>query len=167
MPEVSASWFGETLIHPGGRVGVDVTVLGGGRHRLLVGSNLALYRHAGFHTGVLLDAVAGYRFTFDSGVTLDGRLGAGYLRTFLDGDTFARAADGSFERRPFAGANAFAPVQSFSVGYDFSRLTAAPLTVFAGLTSFVQLPFNEGAMLHVAGQLGLSWRFGLAARDEP
>ncbi|MFN7132919.1 MAG: hypothetical protein ACK4N5_12630, partial [Myxococcales bacterium] len=59
-PQVSLAWFGETLLHPGGRLGADVTVLGGARHRLLLGADLGVYHHRGFHTGVLLDAVAGY-----------------------------------------------------------------------------------------------------------
>lgn len=163
-PQVSASYFGETILHPGGRAGADVTLLGGDRHRVLLGGDLGLYHHSGFQTGVLLDAVVGYRFTFESGLFLEGRLGVGYLRTFLAGDVYTRSADGSFAPESMAGANAFAPVQSLAVGYGLSSHFGLPLSVFAGLTAFEQVPFNGGYMVQLAAQLGVSWQFGTSEK---
>ncbi len=161
-PEFALSWFGDTFTHPGARAGAHVALFERGAHRVMAGLDLGFYSHAGYHTGVLADVTAGYRFTFRSGLFADLRVGAGYLRTFLAGDTFTRGADGTFARAPLAGSNAFAPVQSLMLGWDLAHRDArrAPLSLFAGVTVFEQLPFNGGWTAHVAGQAGLAWRFG-------
>jgi hypothetical protein len=159
---VSAGFFGETLLHPGGRVGADVTLAEAGGHRLLAAGNLAGYVHRGHSVGLLADVEAGYRFTFDSGFFCEARLGAGYLHTFLAGDVYARGTDGQFRPVALAGQAGFAPSQSVGLGFDLSRRGGAPLGVFLRLGAFEQFPFNSGWNVHLTSQLGLTWRLGQA-----
>ena len=159
-PAVSLGFFGETLLHPGLRGGAELALVERGRHRLGAGGNVGGYLHEGNHYGLLVDAEGGYRYTFDGGFFGEARAGAGYLRTFLDGDVFERRADGGGERVPLAGQNGLAITQALGAGYDLSRRHGTPLSVFFRLGAFEQYPFNDGFLVHLTSQLGISWQLG-------
>lgn len=160
-PAVTVGWFGETLLHPGGRVGAETALAERGGHRLLGGGHLSGYLHAGHHLGLLADLELGYRHTFSGGFFLEARAGLGYLRTFLHGDVFERGSDGTFRRASsLAGANAFALTQAAGVGWDLGRRSGLPLSVFLRLGAFERAPFNQGWAVHLTSQLGLSWQLG-------
>jgi hypothetical protein len=156
---VSASYFGELFTHPGVAVGGEHEITGRGGHSLFGGASLAVYDHRGFHVGVLGSVELGYRYTFEGGFFGDARVGAGYLHTILGGDTYAPSGDGGFAQVSAAARGAFAPSAAVSLGYDLSRRTAAPVSVFARLTAFGQAPVNDRAVLHLAAQLGVAIHF--------
>jgi hypothetical protein len=157
---ISGAYFGETIFHPGLRVGADLQLLSGGRHLLLAAGNVGGYHHRGNQTGLLADVELGYRYTFDVGVQLESRIGAGYLHTFLAGTTYERDASGRFEEQSFAGRPSFAPSLTVGLGYDWSKRFGKPIGTFLRLTAFEQFPFNHSWNPHLATQLGLSYQFG-------
>lgn len=156
---LSVSYFGELITHPGVALGGEHEITGSGGHSLFGGARLATYVHPGFHTGVLGSLELGYRYTFTTGLFVDARVGVGYLHAILDGDTYAPSGNGGFTRVPGASRGGFAPSAALGFGVDLSHATGAPVSLFARLDAFGQVPVNDGAVLHLATQVGVAIHF--------
>lgn len=153
---VSASYYGETLLHPGARLASEWTLVGGGGHALWAAAALGGYYHRGFAGALFSSTEAGYRYAFDSGVELTSALGIGYLHTFLDGETYVADAGGRFERVSAAGRPGFMASAALGIGYQLAERRLAP---FFRIAVFTQMPFNGRALLHPVAELGVAWRF--------
>ncbi|MFO0651271.1 MAG: hypothetical protein U0326_33915 [Polyangiales bacterium] len=156
---LTLAYYGDLLTHPGVSLGGEHELVGWGGHSFFGGLQLAAYHHAGFHTALLTTAEFGYRYTFGSGFYGDLRVSAGYAHTWLAGSTWTPDGNGGFASVAGASRGAFAPGGALTMGWDFSRRAKAPLSVFARISCWEQLPVNDVAALHIAGQLGVAIHF--------
>lgn len=154
---VSIAWFGENLLHPGARLGVEYDLARASGHALVLGGGLGGYAHPGNTTGLFATVDLGYRYTFSPGFLVEGFAQAGWLQAFLAGDTLTPAA-GGFAPVPLASNATFIAGGTVGLGWDWSRQQVAPLALALRFTAFDQLPVNTVGQLHLAGQLALTWK---------
>jgi len=145
----TTAYLGEFLFHPGVLGGVDVRLTGTRRGGSLAGAaNLGGYVHVRNHVGVMADAELGYRFTFGSGLLVEGFAGLGYLHTFAAAPVYT-VEDGKAEQVVDLGRPSFMPVVSLGVGWQLASL--AP---YVRVESFGQYPFNDHLLPHFALLVG-------------
>jgi len=155
---VSASYFGDSIAHPGLRLGTDFALLAHGGNALLVTGSVGGYDHRGSATGLLAAVELGYRYELGIGLQLEARVGAGYLHTLLDGKPFESTGDGQFRQMSLAGAGAFAPSGTIGFGWDFTGY-GRPIAAFLRLTTLFQVPTSGATVMHPVIELGASWSF--------
>jgi hypothetical protein len=151
----SVAYLGEFLLHPGVLAGIELP-LSTSRWRVrqgafLAAANAGTYIHFRNHVGVRIDAQAGYRFTFGSGVFVEGFAGLGYLHTFLGADVYEVSDDGRVSQVTDWGRPAFMPTASLGGGFNWQRARIAP---FLRVEAFGQYPFNDNMLPHFALLLG-------------
>lgn len=158
----TAALVGETLVHPGARVGAEFTLVEAGAFECRAALNAGGWWHRGFHTALMVDADAGCRHHFGA-LYVEARAGAGYLHTLLAGTTYERTEEG-FRAVPLASRGGFMPTVGVGAGYDLSRAGGWPVALFGRLAAFGQAPFNGGLALHPALVVGVEWRVQGGAR---
>lgn len=155
---VSLAWFGEMLAHPGARLGVEYDLARSGGHALVVGGGLGAWAHPGRATATFLTGDVGYRYTASKGFLVELLGHAGVMEEFLAGTAYVDGPSG-FEPAGVLGNTTFIGGGTLGAGWDFSRLTRAPMALAVRLTLLEQTPVNQVAVMHVATQLALTWKF--------
>lgn len=156
---LSLAWFGEQLLHPGVRVGVEYELVSAEGHALVVGGGLGGYAHRGHATGLFATVDLGYRHTFTRGFLLEAFGHLGWLQAFLAGATVTPGAGGGFEPVPAASNAALLAGGTVGLGWDWSRQHPAPLAFTFRFTALEQWPVNTVSQLHLVAQLALTWKF--------
>jgi hypothetical protein len=158
------SYFGETLTHYGLRAGVEQPF--GGSERTLANGrvartewlasvSLAVFRHPHNHLGLALLPEILWRHTGGTGWMVQAGLTPGVIRTFYEGKTFQPGPDGGWERVRFAGQWGALPGASLGGGWEFARQSGQPFTLYTGLSTFAQYPYNEKALGRFALEVGM------------
>jgi hypothetical protein len=167
------SYFGERFWHPGARIGYEMPVFSNEivrprktSHILMFHPGLGYYKHKYSHSALFLNSEIGYNMLFFFGLEFRINLGVGYLRTFLDGDTYKLSNDGSFEKVPLAGNNTFMPSISLHLGYDFSRLTNSALAFFIKPSLFLQVPYNDFVLPQYAVEVGFKYHLNKKKEED-
>jgi hypothetical protein len=155
---IDVGYFGDFLTHPGAVVRGDF-VLGRGVHRLVVAAELGSYGHPGDYIGLFLGASVGYRVASRVGIFGEAAAGVGWLETFVEGDLYQRAPDGSVVAGRDPGHAAFMPSLSLAAGWDFQRRNL-PLAIYLRPRVFWQYPENTQWLIHGGVEIGLTWWIG-------
>ncbi len=172
------SYFGETAIHPGIKVGVEYAFyektttkkrwfkkrqerLGPKikKHQFVWTGNLAFYNHPNNHSGLLLNGEIGWKRTkMRKGSTFATYLGAGYLHRFYNIDTYQLGTNGEPDKITAAGQSAF--VASFAVGFgrDLSVRRNLPIAYHIKPTVLFQTPYNHSGVLNAALEVGVTYK---------
>lgn len=161
---LTVSYFGEHMFHPGTRIGYEWPALTNKiktkhrtSHSLMLHPGIGYYLHSGNHHGLFLNSEIGYNVLFFFGVESRINIGVGYLRTFLDGETYEMTSDGNFKKIPLAGNNTFMPSLSLHLAYDFSRVSNLNFGIFIKPSFFMQIPYNTFALPQYAVELGIKY----------
>ena len=163
---LSVAYFGETITHPGFRLGGEWSVVDRPKYALIAGADLGFYSHKRSHTALFTDVKFGVRGTTRSGLYLDVFAGIGYFHTWVNGDVYVQDGDGVALRGLSAGRPHVMPNGSFGLGWDFSRKTELPLSVFVSLAPFSEYPFNTKSAMHAALLVGATWRFRSTGQEQ-
>ena len=163
IPEirVSLSYFGELLVHPGIRLGVEIpisqsaTASSLGNRAWVVGGHLTTYRHARNHRALIISGSISRERINQAGLMSDIRLESGYMASFVDGESFSWQngeilESGSGSSHFYAGING-------SLGWDFNKKSDLPMSVRLRPHLFIQAPFNSSLLLRAAGELQFTY----------
>lgn len=154
----SSSPFDSTILdilHPGFSLGTEYTYKEGRFGKFFQGLSLGYFYHEIIAKGFFLQTTGGYRYTTGFGLFGDLSLGLGYLLYFHPGEVFKLNDQGEYEPAKSPGRSALMISFSLGVGYDFSRKSGLPLSVFIRYQPFGQTPYSNKeswwlhAMLHV------------------
>ena len=148
----SIAYFGELVLHPGMEAELQHPLVHRGRSYAFVAAALGGYYHPRFATGIFLNGKIGYRLALRWGFFLDGRLGVGYLHTFLGAPVY----DSNGNVLPSLGLPSVMPLASIGIGYSFIRTQTAP-SVFTRIVAFGQYPFNSTILPHLGVVIGIEF----------
>ncbi len=141
------SYFGKSVMHPGVKVSSPIINLVSDSSRITrefaVSPGLGIYYHPGNHTGIFLSAEAGFKIVFPKGLFLESYVGAGYLRTFLDGKTYVVAENGDVKRKYLAGDHQFMPSLGIGIGRRIIKAGSWLDGYFFRAGGFLQYPYNS------------------------
>ena len=151
----SIAYFGEFVLHPGIEAELQYPLVQRGGSYAFVAAALGGYYHPRFATGVFLNGRLGYRLALPWGFFLDGRLGAGYLHTFLGAPVY----DSNGNLLSSFGLPSVMPLASIGIGYSSTRTQTAP-SVFTRIVAFGQYPFNGTVLPHLGIVIGFESRGG-------
>ncbi len=177
---LNVSYFGETGIHPGLKVGLSHTLWEKEKHhkrwfkgrqnrlgpkvkmyQLFGGANLAVYSHPNNHTGVLPNLEVGWkRINMRRGSFFGAQLGIGYLRRFYNVATYELGEGGEPDKVSAAGRGMFVPSFAFLWGKDLSVKGKTPISWHIKPTVMMLAPYNHTNVFSFALELGVSYRLG-------
>jgi hypothetical protein len=156
----SSSPFDSTILeilHPGFSLGTEYAYKEGRSGKFYQGMSLGYFYHEVIAKGYFLQTSAGYRHTTRFGLFGDLSLGLGYLLYFHPGEVFKLNDQGEYEPAKSPGRSALMILFSIGAGYDFSRKTSLPLSVFIRYQPFAQTPYSikESWWLHATLHVGI------------
>lgn len=155
--DLSAAYYGDTITHPGLKLGAGVPLLERGQHLIFGAANLGYFHHERNSENLFANAEAAYRFTFSFGLYLDLALGAGYMHTFADGPIYT-VEDGAVRRAANTGHPLFMPSAGLGVGYLLGPgPKGGPLTIYIESSFFGQYPRDHLFVGRLALEVGLAW----------
>jgi len=166
-PEVKIS-FNSSLIYPGISAGAGLMIKERAMpgHKRKSGSctitrsqfgiiNLNWYHHPGFHDNLYLTAEWSLRKIRKSGYYSEFSAGPGYSRTFLGGNTHHTDNKGDVYIKKHAGYNYAMLTIGGGLGFDFSSLEKAPVSVFAKMNLITMFPYNNTLYFRPVLELGV------------
>jgi hypothetical protein len=169
---LSVSYFGETITHYGFSVGADQTLHAWHRqkqrsdgtlktrdHAWVAGLHLAAYRHPRNHYGVIVYPTLGYTRTKTRGAFFQTGISLGYMRIFLDGETYQVNAGGELERVRLASRGALLPGVYIGWGKDLSRTRGIPLIWQVKPSLWLQMPYNTTVLPRLSLEVGVIYKF--------
>lgn len=155
---VTASYFGETLVHGGATLGVEAYLMEGGQAKMILSPNLGYYLHPQNHHGAFVDLQYGGRLTADVGLFGDAFLGLGYFHRFPDGEIF-RVDDGDVDGTANTGNPNLMGSAFLGVGWDLQQIGVAPVSLHLRVGGFGEYPFNNTILGHTAVKAGAAYQF--------
>jgi hypothetical protein len=166
---VSISYFGETITHPGLKVGVDYelgswqksTTWKSGKSKMVrssisVSANAGFFYHKDYQTGLFVIPEAGYTRKKANGNFVTYGLGAGYMRTIVP-DVYESNPEGEFVKTS-QGYNYFLANYSVAFGKDLSVSREIPMDIFVKPQLMSALPGVTGGVAYFAVELGVKYR---------
>lgn len=177
---ISVSYFGESVIHPGIKIGVEQTFyekeiskkrwfksrqnkLGSRvkKRELFYGGHLAFYNHRNNHTGLLLGGELGWRRTkMRRGAMFGATLGLGYLHRFNNIPTYELGTNEP-DRVRAASRGMLVTSTSIILGQDLMPKYNIPYAWFLKPTLMLQTPYNHSFTFNGALELGLTYRLSI------
>jgi hypothetical protein len=142
------------ILHPGFSLGTEYTYKEGRFGKFYQGLNFGYFYHEIIAKGFFIQTTGGYRHTTGFGLFGDLSIGLGYLVYFHPGEVFKLNDQGEYETAKSPGKSALMLSFSIGLGYDFSRKTRLPLSIFIRYQPFAQTPYSVKeswwlyAMLH-------------------
>lgn len=168
---LNLSYFGVYATHPGLKLGiernfwthhVEKTRRNGNvktRYRaLFYTGNVGFYHHAGNHSALFLNAELGYVRGRTQRNKVGLLVGAGWMRTFLDGEVYEPNGGEAIAEIRGAGNSYFMPSLAFYLGEDLSEKRGIPIAWHLKPTVLFQLPYNASFNLQPALEMGLTYR---------
>ncbi len=181
---LKAGYFGEFLVHPGVKVGLEYTLWRKDKQKIrywkrkdkeyaksrtrtiFMAGNTAAYYHPNNHTGTFLNFEVGYR-KYKNKNKKSSRahrikfkeiaVGYGYYRYFLHGTTLKWNGDDFV--RTLGTQGAFMPYFGFGWGRDFSLKGKQTHSWHVRPVIFLEIPYGTLGLLHYAIEMG--WSFPL------
>lgn len=126
-------------LHPGLNIGTEFRYNRSPKNQWLQTAKLGIYYHKYSQTGIQLFSEGAYRRTLWRGLTVEARLGAGYLHAIPDLQVF-ELQDGTYRRKRTIGRAQFMGSFATGIGYRFSSAPDAP-RMFVDYQFFMQMPF--------------------------
>ena len=163
--------YNSSLIYPGIRIGIEIPVYSinltkntnDGRNKTiikdrLISLNSGFYHHPGFHDNLYFNAEWTMRRTYKNRFFNDFSLGTGYSRTFLGGTTYKADKNGTVKIIKSAGYNYALIITGAGFGFDFSKSSGIPLSVFGKFDILTMFPYNSTIYLRPIIEAGLIYR---------
>jgi hypothetical protein len=167
----SVSYFGETITHYGLSVGADYPLHMWHREKerkngklktrdyaWVTGLHLAAFRHPRNHYGVILNPTIGYTRTKTKGAFFQTGISLGYMRVFLDGETYQVNSAGVLERARLASRGTFLPGVYMGWGKDLSRSIGIPIIWQVKPSFLLQIPYNTTVLPRIALEVGVIYK---------
>lgn len=164
------SYFGETITHPGTKIGVDYPLRTtkisklkksgktfDKQKQIIVGGNLGVFYQRRYNTSLFLNAEVGYRRIKKKGSKLDFLFGVGYLKSFLNEDTYEVSDNGEVNRVRLAGQSSFLSSISVSFGKDFGFTGSSPWGYHIKPSLYFQMPYGQVKLPHFVLECGVSY----------
>ena len=168
---LTMAYFGETITHYGLSVGCEYGLYGWHKqkqrskgtlktldHAFVAGLHLAAFRHPRNHYGVIVYPTLGYARTKTKGAYFQTGVSLGYMRVFLNGETYTVNLDGELKRRPLASRGAFLPGVYVGWGKDLSRTIGLPLIWYLKPSIMLQIPYNATVLPRLALEVGFIYK---------
>jgi hypothetical protein len=175
---ISVSYFGETITHYGLSVGAEYPLHMWNREKerkngtlktrdyaWVTGLHLAAFRHPGNHYGVILYPTIGYTRTKTKGAFFQTGISMGYMRVFLDGETYQVNSAGELERVRLASRGTFLPGVYMGWGKDLSRTTGIPIIWHVKPSLLLQIPYNTTVLPRMALEAGVIYKMKSTIRN--
>ena len=160
MPFSGKAGIIHTPIHPGISAGMNLPINKKVNSLLFQNLRLGLFHHRFSQTGIQLYTETGYRKTFKSGLTLEPRIGLGYLHSIPHTDIFELNDDGEYEKKTNLGRPQLMISAALSPGYDLSEINL-PARIFLDYQVWFQTPFVNQyipVLPNISLHLGVAWR---------
>lgn len=152
---LKAAYYGETLRHPGMLIGIDYALFKNSWFSLHSDADLGFYVHRWNHIATFFKLSIGTRYTTNDGILFDFNIGAGYLHTFPDGTVYKKDNSNNLIKAASTGYPHFMPTVSFLFGWDASKRTKLPFSIYFGPEVFLEYPFNHGILPHAVITVGI------------
>jgi hypothetical protein len=123
---------------------------------LFVKAYVGFYKRPHFHTAVFVGPEIAFRLTTVSGIYGEVGFGAGYMHTIYNEPVYELQSNGTFEKVR-AGEPHVIIGGNFTGGFDFSKMTGAPLAIFAGFGLNQSYPNNMQWTKHPYVRMGISF----------
>jgi hypothetical protein len=159
--DVSVSYFGDQLVHPGLKVGVEYPLLSrtsrlrSMERSLYVAPNLGVTWHPEHHTAAFVNGELGYRRTRESGWKRELILGLGAMRSNNASPTYTPDGD----RVLLDGHTYVMPSVAVGFGRDLTDKRDLPLAWHVRPTLYMQAPYNTSIVPSLALETGITWSF--------
>lgn len=146
-PAISLSYFGEELINPGVKLGLELPLYTRIKEKeesriraysLFTGAQAGYYYHQGNFEALFFVASLGLRHVSPSGFFKDLAVGGGLLKTILPASVYSLSDNGSVIKDEKSGTAYGVIMGNVRLGYDFTHKGSSkiPFSVFAGLSLF-------------------------------
>ena len=165
----SVSYFGETVIHPGLKMGLTYdlkrwekskTKRNGVKKNTIQGFELSptvgFYYHKDYQTGIFILPEFSYTRTKTNGNFMTYGFGAGYMRSIIP-SVYELNSNGEIEKI-HTGNNYFVTNYFVSFGRDLTHKQKLPMKIFLKPQFMYALPNYETGVLYFAFEFGISYK---------
>lgn len=157
IPTLSVSYYGETLIHSGIKLGYEhplsSRILELRNHRYLyVSGNLGYVSHRSVYRALFADGTLGYRFFPRSSIRMGAWMGLGLQRYSLASPSYAIQTDGSFAQISSGGTRFMT-----SFGLELGMQNQQSTSFFLKPQLVILSPHNTGSLKQLVLEFGLSF----------
>ena len=126
-------------LHPGISIGTELQLNKNPKRQIFQTATLAYFYHRYMQHGIQLYTETGYRYCFKIRLTLEARLGLGYLHSIPATGVYKLYDDGNYEKASSFGRPQFIlPSFSFSIAH---RLRGTNVSAFFTYQVWMQMPF--------------------------
>lgn len=166
---IYASYLGETVTHPGLKVGVnyqlkswDKTKIKKSRNEKLIhksvdlSPSISFYYHKDYQTGLFVLPELSYSRKNVKGNYITYAIGAGYMRTFIP-NVYDLNSNGEIEKI-HVGYNYFITNYSITFGKDLSIKRKIPLSIYIKPQLMYAIPNYSNGIKYFVLELGLNYR---------
>ena len=167
---IYASYFGETVTHPGLKVGVSyqfkswdkTKIKKSGKEKLIqknidFSPSIGFYYHKDYQTGLFVLPELSYSRKNKKGNYQALAIGAGYMRTFIP-NVYDLKSNGGIEKI-HVGYNYFITNYSITFGKDLSIKKKLPLSIYIKPQLIYAIPNYSKGIKYFALELGVNYRF--------
>ncbi len=156
-----AGYTSHELSNPGFHFGTEYPLASTAHFQSIVAGAFQAYDQLDIETGYALHARWGQRYTSSWGFTFESFLGVGAQYTEYASTIFEFNGATGTVKEGTQSRLAFTPHMVFGPGYDFDRLLALPLHLYARPGVVVVYPdLNDTFQAFVIAELGLRWVLG-------
>ncbi|MBK6953458.1 MAG: hypothetical protein IPO32_17275 [Crocinitomicaceae bacterium] len=165
---LSISYYGESIAHPGLKIGVDYDLKNWQTNKtkkssesitkqksLVLSPTLGFYRHKAYQTGLFILPELKYNREKPNGNFFQTGIGLGYMRTFLP-DVYRLNPAGEIEKIG-AGYNYMVGTLFATFGKKITQINEKPLSVYAKPQLMYAAPNYAGGILYFNLEMGLQF----------
>ena len=160
--QISMSYFGELLTHPGARIGIATPISQNIKQKKdeayvtkgwVVGGYFTYYHHVRNHRGLMLTSSIGRHRIGKKGLLLNINLEAGYMLSLLDGEVYEW--NGTEMEEASKGSSHIVAGLNGGIGWDFGKKTELPISFLIQPHIYLQAPYNTFFTPRVATEFRL------------
>lgn len=146
-------------IHPGIQVGTEWNYQENEHSRWFQTANISYFYHNYLAQGIGIYSELGYEYRLQSGFTVGGLLGFGYMHTLTTAEEFI-FLNGQYVKKTDTGNARIFPSFSVDVGYYPKKTEKQSLKLFLRYQSWVEYPYSPDfipLMTHINLNLGVKY----------
>lgn len=155
---LTASYFGEMVLHPGFKAGIEYRIMEGKKASLSVPLAAGWYRHIRNHQMLSVESGLVGRLSSKGPFFSDLLLGAGYGLKKPDGSIYFEDEEGSILTESASWTSRFLVTAALGAGFDFGKNARVKLSPFLRLGFFGEYPYNTYMLLHPFLESGIRVR---------
>jgi hypothetical protein len=166
---IYASYFGETVTHPGLKVGINHQLKSWDRTKIKKSGNekviqksidlspsIGLFYHSNYQTGLFVLPELSYSRKNAKGNYMTYAIGAGYMRTFIP-NVYDLNSNGEI-KKIHVGYNYFITNYSITFGKDLSIKKKIPLSIYIKPQLIYAIPNYSKGIKYFALEIGVNYR---------